>query len=163
MKRILAINFLLFTIALAAQSQEEDKAVIIQQAVETKNFVFKAETVTPQRGRMRQLTPEYDLTIRPDTVIAFLPYFGRAYTAPIGSSDGGIKFTSTSFDYSAGEKKKNRWEIVVRPKDVSDIRKLYLTVFNNGRASLRVISNNRDGISYNGYIKEGNPAGKKGF
>lgn len=161
MNRILVISFLL--IASIASAQEDEKALTIQQAVETKNFIFKAETVTPQRGRMRQLTPEYDLTIRPDTVIAFLPYFGRAFTAPIGTSDGGIKFTSTSFDYSLGKKKKSRWEITVSPKDVTDVRKLYLTVYDNGRASLRVISNNRDGISYNGYIKEGSPIEKKGF
>lgn len=163
MKRFLAINFLLHTIVLAAQSQEEDKAAIIQQAVETKNFVFKAETATPQRGRMRQLTPEYDLSIRPDTIIAFLPYFGRAFTAPIGASNGGIKFTSTSFDYSTGKKKKSRWEIVITPKDVTDAARLYLTVFENGRAALRVVSNNRDGISYSGYVMEGKPLTKKAF
>lgn len=161
MNRILVISFLLITGI--ASAQEDEKALTIQQAVETKNFVFKAETVTPQRGRMRQLTPEYDLTIRPDTVISFLPYFGRAFTAPIGTSDGGIKFTSTSFDFSTAKKKKSRWEIVITPKDVTDAARLYLTVFENGRAALRVVSNNRDGISYNGYIKEGSPIEKKRF
>jgi hypothetical protein len=161
MNRILVISFLL--IAAIASAQEDEKALIIQHAVDTKNFVFKAETVTPQRGRIRQLTPEYDLTIRPDTVMAFLPYFGRAFTAPIGTSEGGIKFTSTGFDYSLGKKKKNRWEITIAPKDATDVRKLYLSVYDNGRATLRVISNNRDGISYNGYIKEGGPIEKKGF
>jgi hypothetical protein len=163
MHRIFNMSILFIALNTVAQAQEDEKAAIVQQAVETKNFVFKAETVTPQRGRMRQLTSEYDLTMRPDTIIAFLPYFGRTFTAPIGVSDGGIKFTSTSFDYSTGKKKKSRWEIVVAPNDVSDVRKLYLTIFDNGRAILRIISNNRDGVSYNGYIMANKPLDKKGF
>lgn len=153
---------MLMTLSFTVQAQEDNKTSMTR-AVETKNFIFKAETVTPQRGRMRQLTPEYDLTIRPDSVIAFLPYFGRAFTATVGPVDGGIKFTSTDFNYSSVKKKKNRWEITIIPKDGSDVRSLNLTVFDNGRASLQVINNNRDGISYNGYIQEGSPLGKKGF
>lgn len=163
MNRILIIGIMLMILTFAVQAQEDDKMSMTQRAVETKNFIFKAETVTPQRGRMMQVTPEYDLTIRPDSVIAFLPYFGRAFTSTVGPVDGGIKFTSTDFNYSSVKKKKNRWEITIIPKDGSDVRSLYLTVFDNGRASLQVINNNRDGISYNGYIQEGKPFGNKGF
>ena len=61
------------------------------------------------------------------------------------------------------QKKKNRWEIVIKPKDVSDVRELYLTIFNNGRASLGVNSSNRESISFNGIVREGNPINKKAF
>ena len=163
MNRSLTTSVLLVILSFAVQAQEDEKASIIQQAVELKNFVFKAESVTPQRGRMRQLTTDYDLTVRPDTIIAFLPYFGRAYSAPVNSSEGGIKFTSSSFEYSFEKKKKNRWEITIKLKDVSDVQNLFMTVFDNGSASLQVSSNNKEGISYNGIVKEGKPIDKKGF
>lgn len=155
-----SLLFLLLTVAATAQDREQSS---IQQAIETKNFIFRASSATPQRGRIRQLTSEYELVVRPDTVISFLPYFGRVFTAPVNPNDGGIKFTSTDFGYSAGEKKKRRWEIQINPKDVSDITTLYLTVFDNGRASLRVSSINRTAISFNGFVEEGKPIEKKAF
>ena len=41
------------------------------------------------------LSPYYYLKVSKDTVVAYLPYFGRAYTAPADPTEGGIKFTST--------------------------------------------------------------------
>jgi Domain of unknown function (DUF4251) len=160
MNRILTGIFLLaITTGAAGQGKDESG---IPEAIETKNFIFKASSATPQRGRMRQLTSEYELVVRPDTMVSFLPYFGRAFTAPINPSEGGIKFTSTNFTY-AGEKKKRGWEIKIKPKDVSDVTTLYLTVFENGSASLRVNCVNRTPISYNGIVEEGKPPGKKAF
>jgi hypothetical protein len=154
--------FLLLILTATAMAQDND-ASAIQQAIETKNFIFKAESVAPQRGRTRQLTPGYDVLLRPYTIISFLPYFGRAYTAPINPADGGIKFTSTRFEYTVSPKKESRWEITIRPKDISDVRELNLTVFDNGRASLRVNSINRTAISFNGVVEEGKPFNKKAF
>jgi hypothetical protein len=154
MKRIIT-SLLLLISSLVIHAQE--KPEVVTHAMETKNYVFTAQSVTPQRGRMRQLTTTYDLVVRPDTIIAALPYFGRAYSAPIGDSDGGIDFTSTDFEYAEKMGKKNRREITIKPKGITDVRELYLEVFDNGRASLRVSSNNRESISYDGYVKEGKP------
>ena len=134
-----------------------------RQWVESRNFIFKAESVFPQQGRSRQLTSEYDLTISRDTISSFLPYFGRAYSAPVNPSEGGIKFTSVKFDYQPAKEKKGRWEILIKPDDAQDVRELYLTVYNNGRATLRVNSVNRQTISFNGYIIEGPARAKKAF
>jgi hypothetical protein len=132
-------------------AQDEDRASI-QKMIESKNFVFKAQTVLPQRGSVRQLTSDYDLRLLGDSVVSFLPFFGRAYVAPIGSSEGGIKFTSTDFSYVIKNKKKG-WDITILPKDTRDVRQLFLNVTESGYARLQVISNNRDGIAYNGYIE----------
>lgn len=161
MNRI-TISFLLIILTTTAIAQDKD-ASVIQQAVETKNFIFKASSANPQRGRMRQLTSEYDLVVRPDSVISFLPYFGRAFTAPINPSDGGIKFTSTDYVYSVSKKKKRSWEIKITPNGVPDVTDMYLTVFDNGSASLRVNSVNRTPISFNGFVEEGKPINKKAF
>src|SRR5688572_1006534 len=153
MNRIILFVAALFIVLTSATHGQDLDAAVVQKAVETKNFVFKAESASPQRGGFRQLTPEYELLVRPDTVVSFLPYFGRSYSAPVNPSDAGIKFTSMKYEYSVKNKKKNRWDITIKPGDVSDISDLNLTVFDNGRASLRVNSNNREAISFDGYIK----------
>lgn len=127
------------------------------------NYIFRAETALPQQGRIQQLTPEFDLTITPDTLISYLPYFGRAFVAPINPTEGGIKFTSTDFSYKDVKKKKKRWEITIEPRDAGSIQQLFLTVFDNGTASLRVNDRNRQSISFNGRVVAGTPRIKKAF
>lgn len=78
----------------------------VQQMINNKHFTFKAQRVTPQTGASRQLTTEYFLKIANDTLTSALPYFGRAYTAPIDPSDAGYDFTTNKFDYSVSAKKK---------------------------------------------------------
>src|SRR5438105_11782972 len=81
----IVLLMLIAVIALPAivQSQnKKDKQAEIKNAVESKNYVFKAQTALPTSGRIRQLTSDYDLRVTGDTVVSYLPYFGRAYTAP---------------------------------------------------------------------------------
>ena len=141
---------------------QEKTELTTKQLLETKNFIFKAETVTPQRGRFRQLTSEYDVVVTNDTVIAFLPFFGRAYSAPINPSEGGIKFTSGKFGYSLEHGKKKRWTLKIKPEDVKEVQDMYFTIFDNKKATLLVNSLNRESIVFNGYIIEGKDQ-KKAF
>jgi hypothetical protein len=149
------IMSLLLVISSASAMAQDTDAVGVQLAVQSKNFIFKAESVTPQRGSTRHLTPEYEIVIKPDTIISYLPYFGRSYSAPIDPSEGGIKFTSSDFEYTIGKKKKKSWEITVKLKDVSDVQNMYFSIFENGSASVRVVSNKRESISFNGTVQEG--------
>jgi hypothetical protein len=128
-------------------------AATVKNIVESKNFIFKAQSVAPMAGRIIPLTSDYDVVVNSNKVVSYLPYFGRAYSAPI-NSEGGIKFTSTRFDYTQSMK-KDKWEVRIRPRDVTDVQDMYLTIFDNGRASLRVNNTNRQNISYDGYIVEG--------
>ena len=149
------IFLLAMTVSIAAFSQnnKDDKAAQVKESVENRNYRFVAQTALPLQGRVRQLTTDYTLKVTKDTVIADLPYFGRAYSAPIGATNGGIQFTSTSFDYTSTEKKKGGWDISIKPKDTQDVRELTLSISATGYASLQVLSNNRQAISFNGYLK----------
>ncbi len=124
---------------------------IVRQKVEAKKYTFVAQTAIPMRGRTVQLTSLYDLKITGDSVIAGLPYYGRAYSAPINPSDNGINFTSVSFDYKSTYRKK-RWEISIKPKDMQSVSEMNLIIYSNGRATLQVTSNNRQPISFNGVL-----------
>ena len=157
--RILFQLFFLMTVFNAAFSQEvkqeeSSKEASVRKMIESKDYVFIAQFVLPTRGPMRQLTSEYDLKVSKEEIEAYLPFFGRAYSAPMNASEGGIKFTSDEYDYKIKARKKGGWDISIKPEDVRDVRKLFLSVFANGDASLRVLSTNRETIAFNGYIKD---------
>jgi hypothetical protein len=135
-----------------AQNKTDDEATV-SRIVTEQNFTFKAQTVMPTTGRTRQLTSNYDFTVAKDSVSSWLPYFGRAFQAPLDPSKGGIQFTSTDFDYSTGQR-NDGWEITIKPKDTRDVQQVFLTVFKNGTATLRVSSISRQPISFGGFITE---------
>jgi hypothetical protein len=145
--------FLFFSVIICANGlYAQDKRTNIKNAVETRQFIFKAETALPLLGGAKQLTPDYELKIFKGSVTSYLPYFGRAYSADYSSTQGGIKFTSTKFDYSTEPGKKGGWDIDIKLKDVNDTRELSLSISENGYATLHVTSTNRQAISFTGYI-----------
>ena len=56
--------------------------------IESENYKIDVNTAMPMRGRSIPLTSSYSLTIRNDSVISYLPYYGRAYSIPYGGGDG---------------------------------------------------------------------------
>jgi len=152
MKYILFFHFVFFSVALQAQSPQDETT--IKAMVEAKRFVFVAQSTTTSRGNIRQLTGRYLITFLPDTIISDLPYFGRLYQAPMNSEDNGITFTSLKFDYFTKDRKKGGWDIKVKTMDAKNAPQLYLTIYPKGTASLRVNSTDRQSASYTGFIEE---------
>ena len=152
-RSIFLILAFVFAVVFVGYAQKSNKKDQIKSMVAAKEFIFKAQVAIPQRGSTRYLTSEYDLRVSKDTITAFLPYFGRAYSAPMDPGKGGIKFTSTDFIYNS-ENTKRGWEITITPKDTrdSDVRYLVLSISNGGYGTLRIVCNNRDGISFSGNI-----------
>ena len=149
-KAIFLFFAVLFTgITVNAQKSNPEE---VQRIVDSKKYIFKAQTAYPLTGQSRQLTSDYDLTITPNSVTSYLPYFGEASIAPIDPTDGGLKFTSTNFEYKTTKSNKG-WEISIRPKDTRDVQDFSLTIFDNGNASLTVNNARRQSITYSGYIK----------
>lgn len=136
-----------------AQKTDSAKAASVTKLIDSQHYIFYAESATPMKGKQRFLSPEYTVHIAKDTVASDLPYFGRAYSASINPTDGGIKFTSTSFDYKVEVRKKGGWEVTIKTKDVTQTQNLSFTIYENGKAYLRVTSNNRQSISFDGYVK----------
>lgn len=120
--------------------------------INAQDYRFIAQTAIPMGGATKHLSYGYDLTVSHDSVVAYLPYYGRAYTAPIDPTKSGIQFTSTQFDYKVDTTKKGGWEITIKPRDNRDVNQINLSVSSAGYASLRVTSVNRQAISYSGEI-----------
>jgi hypothetical protein len=149
--------FRIFLISLGAaflinNLNAQDKSSTVKSIVDAKQFIFHAQTALPSSGASRQLTSDYDLKVSNSSVVSYLPFFGRAYSLPYGASDGGFNFTSTNFDYSVKNRKKGGWDITIKPKDVADFREFSLTISENGYGTLQALTNNRQPISFTGYV-----------
>ena len=168
MKRPMTLHLLVFFLALACFACEpgtvhaqqsstaqgasaEDSA--IRKLIESKRFDFVAQSASATRGGTRQLTSYYSLRIKGDTVQAYLPYFGRSYSATLGTESGPIDFSTKDFDYSITEGKKGGWNIKIIPSNVNNVRQMLLNVSSSGYANLQVTSNFRDMISFYGIVQ----------
>lgn len=119
------------------------------------NVLNKLPGATPTGGVIQLTGTQYAIKVTPDTVMAHLPFYGRAFRANQTTSDsGGFKFTVTQFEYKSKPEKKGNWIININTKDEKDSYRMILNVGTSGYAILSVNSNNRQNITYNGYLKE---------
>jgi len=157
LKFVFALYAILAFLVSTAQSKKEKSAIqneAIKAAVDDRRFIFQAQSVSPTGSPIRQLTSTYYFTVLPDSIISVLPYFGRSYQPAMGSQDGGMKFTSLKFDYTAKDRKKGGWDIKIKTEDVKGAPQAFLTISASGTTSLRITSNDRQSIQYNGVIEE---------
>lgn len=150
---LIALSFMVAVIPVTlSQNSENNKPAIIKNMIDSQNFVFVPNTMIPLRGGSKALTSYYQLGVSKDSLVSYLPFIGRAYNAPILPGENGFDFTSTSFEYKIKNHKRSGWDITIKPKDHVNVQQFILRVFDNGSASLNVISLNRDPVSYSGYV-----------
>jgi hypothetical protein len=149
---IMVTTLLLFRCS-SSQKAEKLSSGEIKNVIDSSQFIFVAERVNPLRGSTRYLTSRYDVTIKKDTIDCDLPYFGRAFQAPIDPSKGGIRFVSSDFFKSINSKNETEWEVLIKPNDNADVQQLSFNIFNNGTATLNVTNTHRDPISFYGHIE----------
>jgi hypothetical protein len=172
LKNLFLVILLFSAAGLKAQT---DKATTLK-ILEAQNYVFVATSAMPMNasdinkvmsrmpgytggaGNINLNGSSYDLTVTKDSVVAYLPYYGRSFTPKIGGIDeGGIKFKSKSFSYKATMRKKGGWLVTITPKDVRDNYRLTLIVTTAGYATLTVTNNTQQPISFSGYMAEPKP------
>lgn len=150
---ILLNSLLLLNCGTQKSVEKNENTEMIDKLITDFDFKFTATYAYPQNYKSIYLTPYYDVKVSPDTITAYLPYYGRVYSAPYPLNEGGIKFESTEFDYEVKEgKKKGNWDITIKTKDTQQTYTLYFNLWSNGTGSLDVQSHNRQPISFQGAI-----------
>jgi hypothetical protein len=159
--RSLFISFLICVSisAFAQETKAEKKEARYQEALELINsgsYEFIARRANPPKFRSIDLStnPNF-LRIDKERGSADIPYFGRSFSAGYSSNDGGINFDGP-FDSYEVEKNEKKQKITVRlkVKGTADTFTCTLNIPSLDNASLTVLSNNRQTISYTGYIQE---------
>ena len=177
MKNLFKITVLgiLFFLLNSCGSQNGLATEKVTSLLSSGNFTFLAQKANPMGGdvinvlnsfpnssasRILELDYGYTLQITENKIVVTLPYFGRMYNPSFDTSKNSYRFTSKDFkiNQSPGKKGSTTYSFVLN--DQQNIRKMYLEVFKNGKAYLSIDSNDRQPISYDGYIME-NSADKK--
>ena len=135
------------------EQQKIEKQKAIETLINNKAFIFKPNTALPTGARSIVIpSNDYLVTFKSDLIDCYLPYFGRAIQPmAYGSNDGGITFKEKPEVYTI-KNDKDKFDIEVVVKDKDDSYNLYLSIRSQGYATLRIVSNRRTPISFNGEI-----------
>lgn len=164
MKRFLFILFGVFIIFLSnAQNRQTRKALRriekqhvaekVDSVIESRNYIISINSADPMGWPSVQLTSDYSVEVSSDSVMVYLPYFGRAYQVDFLNDEGGIKLKEKLMSYIV-DKKKDNHNIRFEAKTSSDKYKFRISVSSTGYGTITVSSNNRQVISYNGILND---------
>jgi hypothetical protein len=161
MKTISLLAIITVFCGLTAYSQPDKKEIKARQRlemaqlIESGNFRFVARSATSDLGNFNNLSATYDVVFNNQRIKAFLPYYGRAYTAQYGSNKGGVKFDqkAETFERKFNERKKI-YSIYAEVKGDDDSYSIHLSAGLDGYADLKINFVNRQWISYYGTIEK---------
>lgn len=131
------------------KEKKEQKKEAVKKLIVSENYKIDVRTALPMRGRSIPLTSPYSLEIRNDSVISYLPYFGRAYSIPYGGGDG-LNFRAPLKEYSMEMDKKGNAVIKFTARNPEDRYEYRAKVYSDGSASIDVNMTNRQSISFQG-------------
>ena len=166
-KIISAFAFILFFQNCTAQKVDSQT---INSLVSSDEFTFHAEEANPMNfdvinilnsmpnnpsTRILQLdNGSFTIELKKDKMEVTLPYFGRTFNASYGATDTSYRFTSKDYAVTKSQSKKGNWVYKIKPADVNNVSDINIEIFKNGRALTSVRSNDRQPISYDGYISQ---------
>lgn len=150
---------LLFIAALLSCSSQynipkNEKQAAIMSEVEnilaSGNYTVRMNTATPSGGRLINLNGNYTITVRNDSAISYLPYYGRSYRAPMSPDESGIKFNEPIKDYTLTTSRKGMFLVKMEIRNQYDSYTVNMDISPTGNASVRINSNNKTPISFYG-------------
>ena len=124
--------------AQSKQERKEQKERVVREIVDSGRIKIDVDRAVPMAGRSVNLTSPYSLEIHGDSILSYLPYFGRAYSAPYGGEQ-------TS-------KKKGSSEIKFRVKTKEDVYMFRVEVYPNGSVTINVTPVNKQAITFYGDV-----------
>ena len=130
-------------------------AQAVADSLSRRSFTVEVNYVNPQRLPSRQLSFGYGVTIRNgEDIESYLPFFGQVFRPEFGEQTG-LNFTEKIVQYQSGKVKNDRYavELVVRRR--LEMLVYRFDIFDNGRVSLTVSSDNRDTMYFTGELVVG--------
>ena len=164
---ICMLSFLFFFENCSSQGNMDPQ--VVTALVNSQDFSFHAQRANPinydviniatslpnsPSTRIFDLTGgNYTIDLKPDNLEVVLPYFGRVFNPSYGNTtQSSYRFTSKDFTVNKSQSKKGNWIIKIKTNDVRTVNEIIIEVSKSGRALTSISSNDRQPISYDGYI-----------
>ena len=133
------------------KAKEAGQAKLVNEALDKRNYKIDINMMYARRFGAKNVTSDWSLEVKGDTLVSYLPYVGVAYEASFGSNSG-LNFKAPISAYEDGGFSKGKRIIHVRVKNEDDLLDYQLEVMDNGSTSIDVMSRKREGISYSGQM-----------
>ena len=131
----------------AARAAEQ--AAKVKIALMEKKYKINVDRMYPMKGGSKSVSFGYSVEVRNDSLISYLPYFGRAYNIPYGGGKG-LNFSAPISSYQESQQKNGQRVIEIGLSNSEDTYIYTLKVFDNGNSSIDVQPRKRERISYSG-------------
>lgn len=129
--------------------REARTAAQVSEALASRHYTINVLMMYPQRGRAVNLTTNYSVEVKGDSLISYLPYFGRAYNVPYGGGKG-LNFIAPITGYQTETDRKGITRVVLTTENEEDRYQYVLEVSSSGDSYVQVQSRQRDFIRYSG-------------
>ncbi|MEI3788877.1 MULTISPECIES: DUF4251 domain-containing protein [unclassified Chryseobacterium] len=166
---IFIFGFLFFFQSCSSQASLDSKTV--DALVSSQEFTFHAQRANPMNYdvinvmnsmpnstsmRILELNgDEYSITINKNNLEVVLPYFGRVFNSTFGDRDkNSYRFTSKDFTVNKAQNKKGNWILKIKPNDTRNVDEIIIEIFKSGKAFVSMRSNDRQPITYDGYVSK---------
>ena len=136
---------------LSKAEMKRQRAENVRQALYDRQFTINVTSAHPTSFPPVNLTTPYSLEVRGDSVISYLPYYGRAYSVPYGGGKA-LNFSGKMNGYDISRSKKE-YNIKMAIENEEDKYLYYIDVFDNGHASILVSCQNRTDILFYGEME----------
>ena len=130
--------------------REAREAQMVVDNLSAGNFTIDIDRMYPIRGTSQHVT-NYSISVKDGVLNSHLPYIGQAWRVPYGGGHA-LNFKAPIGSYNVTRTGKEGYEVRIFVKEDEDQHIYLLTVFDNGRASVDVQSQNRERISYSGIM-----------
>ena len=134
----------------AARAAEQ--AAKVNKALKERKYKIDVERMYSMRGGSKTLSYGYSVEVRNDSLISYLPYFGRAYSVPYGGGKG-LTFSERIGSYQEYQKGNGLRHIEIGLRNDEDTYLYTIEVYENGSSSISVQSRQRENISYSGEMR----------
>ena len=151
---LLGLALMLLTQGCATQRERAERRAAtqraVQEAVARRQLRIDVTSLNTLRYGSRMVTPAFYLGLRGDTLRSYLPYLGQAYQAPMASPAQGLNFEARIDRLRESSPRNHQTTLDIEVKTQEDAYHYLLEVFDTGKASIRVQSQHRDAISFDG-------------
>lgn len=157
MKHLLFILIITASVSIGCSSSKQttnSNSEETKQAILSDQWEFTAQSAIPQGGRSRMLTDRNDMRVSKESIISYLPYFGKSYSgASSMTNPNPLDFKSADFTIDREEIKKGGWRVTVKTKDNKAIQSMIFEFYENGSANLNVTLTDRSPITFIGKVE----------
>lgn len=136
------------------QAEEQRIGLQVADSIDARSFTIHFYYVQPQNMiAAHYLTSDYYVKLKGDSIVSFLPYFGRAYRSDYSNqTTSPLSFSTRVQNLTIKRGKKKDFNIFIKVNHDSEVLDYYVRVFQNGSSTLSISSSDRSSIAFNGQM-----------